>query len=60
MIAELITDPGKICEFLELRLKRHPLMVGAILHSRGMPFKPEHNELLTYSEGLAMAVLHRV
>lgn len=58
--AELITDSGKICEFLELRLRRHPLMVGAILHTKGLPFKPAHSELLAYSEGLAMAVLHRV
>ena len=60
VMAELITDSGKICEFLELRLKRHPLMVGAILHSRGLSFKPGHDELLAYSQGLAMAVLHRV
>ena len=60
VMAELITDSGKICEFLELRLKRHPLMVGAILHTRGLPFKPGHNDLLAYSQGLAMAVLHLI
>lgn len=60
VVAELITDPGQICSFIELRLKRHPLMVGAILHSKGLPFKPTHKDLLDYSNGLAMAILHRV
>lgn len=58
VVAELITDAEAICDFIVLRLKRHPLMVGAILHSKGLPFKPARSGLLAYSQGLAMAVLH--
>jgi len=34
-VAETVTDAGRIADFLELRLKRHPRMVGAILKSEG-------------------------
>ena len=59
VVAEVITDAEAICDFIALRLKRHPLMVGAILHSKGLPFKPARSDLLAYSQGLAMAILHR-
>jgi len=59
VVAELITDAETICDFIVLRLKRHPLMVGAILHSKGLSFKPARSDLLAYSQGLAMAVVHR-
>lgn len=56
--AELVTDAERICDFLELRLKRHPLMVGTILHSDGLPSKPGRSELLAYSGKLVMVILH--
>ena len=59
VVAELITDAEAICDFIVLRLKRHPLMVGAILHSKGLLYKPVRSDLLAYSQGLAMAILHR-
>lgn len=55
--AEVITDPDWIGDFLELRLKRHPLMVRAILHSDGLPFKPRRADLLAYASRLAMVIL---
>jgi deazaflavin-dependent oxidoreductase (nitroreductase family) len=35
-LAEPITDPARISDFLELRLKRHPLMIRAMLLSHGL------------------------
>jgi len=35
-VAEPITDPMRIADFLELRLKRHPHMVRAMLLSHGL------------------------
>jgi deazaflavin-dependent oxidoreductase (nitroreductase family) len=35
-LAEPITDPARIADFLELRLKRHPQMIRAMLLSHGL------------------------
>ncbi len=35
-LAEPITDPARVADFLELRLRRHPLMVRAMLLSHGL------------------------
>jgi len=35
-LAEPITDPARIADFLELRLKRHPLMIRLMLLSHGL------------------------
>jgi hypothetical protein len=36
-LAEPFTDPCRIVAFLELRLQRHPTMIGAILRLEGLP-----------------------
>jgi deazaflavin-dependent oxidoreductase (nitroreductase family) len=59
-MAETVTDPGRIADFLELRLKRHPKMVGAILKSEGLPEKPSRAELEEYARQLAMAIIRRL
>ncbi len=55
--AEPVTDPCRIADFLELRLKRHPQMVGAILKSVGLPAAPTRNQLEQYSAQLAMVII---
>jgi len=57
-VAELVEDPDKICDFLELRLGRHPRMVGAILRSAGLPRNPQRAQLYEYSRGLTLVLLH--
>jgi deazaflavin-dependent oxidoreductase (nitroreductase family) len=57
-LAEPITDPFRIADFLELRLKRHPRMVGAILRSEGLPASPTRAELEAYAAHLAMVIIH--
>ncbi len=56
-MAETVTDPGRIADFLELRLKRHPKMVGAILKSEGLPEAPSRAELEEYAQRLAMVII---
>ncbi len=58
-LAEPVTDPCRIADFLELRLKRHPRMVGAILKSVGVPASPTRAELEAYAGQLAMVILRR-
>jgi deazaflavin-dependent oxidoreductase (nitroreductase family) len=56
--AEAVTDPCRIADFLELRLRRHPRMVGAILRSEGLPAAPTRAELEEYARQLAMVIIH--
>jgi deazaflavin-dependent oxidoreductase (nitroreductase family) len=57
-IAEPVTDPARIADFLALRLRRHPLIVGQILHMDGLSRTPTRDELLRYAGRLAMVILH--
>jgi deazaflavin-dependent oxidoreductase (nitroreductase family) len=55
--AEAVTDPVVIADFLELRLRRHPRMVGAMLKSEGLPATPSRAELEAYASKLALAII---
>jgi deazaflavin-dependent oxidoreductase (nitroreductase family) len=56
-VAEAVTDPGRIADFIELRLRRHPRMVAAILRSEGLPPAPRRKELEEYAARLAMVII---
>jgi len=56
-IAEPVTDPRRIADFLELRLKRHPQMVGMIFLAEGLSATPSRAELETYARQLAMVII---
>jgi deazaflavin-dependent oxidoreductase (nitroreductase family) len=56
-IAETCTDPVRIADFLELRLERHPRMVGRILRFRGIPADPTRPQLEVYASRLAMVTI---
>ena len=56
-MAEPVIDPARIADFLELRLRRHPQMAGAMLKSEGLPATPSRAELETYARKLAMVII---
>jgi deazaflavin-dependent oxidoreductase (nitroreductase family) len=56
-IAEPITDPSRIANFLQVRLLRHPILVGNILRSEGLPKKPDRAQLEHFAEKSAMVVI---
>jgi len=56
-IAEPITDPRRIVDFIELRLRRHPKMMSAILQSDGLPAGPSRAQLEEYAAKLAMVII---
>jgi hypothetical protein len=56
-LAEPISDPARIADFLELRLRRHPRIVGAILRLEGLPGRPDRAQLEAYAVRLAMVVI---
>jgi len=43
--AQVITDSTQISEFLEMRLKRHPLMMGMMMFFHGLPPRPNRDQL---------------
>ena len=53
-VAEPITDPERIADFLEIRLQRHPRMVGGMLRAEGLPSNPSHTQLAAHAENKAM------
>jgi hypothetical protein len=55
--AEPVTDPARIADFLEIRLQRHPQMVGAILRREGLSKTPTRAELERYAANRAMVVI---
>ena len=58
-VAEPITDPKRIADFLELRLRRHPVMIRVIMFAEGLPFRFSRADLEEFSRDKAIAALHR-
>jgi deazaflavin-dependent oxidoreductase (nitroreductase family) len=57
-MSEVVSDASRIADFLELRLERHPRMVGAMLRSEGLSFPPSRAQLEAYAAGLTVVVIH--
>jgi deazaflavin-dependent oxidoreductase (nitroreductase family) len=58
--AEAVTDPIRVADFLELRLRHHPRMVGAMLKAEGLGVTPSRVELETYAGKLALAIIRPI
>jgi len=58
--ASIINECGQIADFLEVRLQRHPRMVGAILRGNGLALPPSRADLEQYARGLTLVVIREV
>lgn len=56
-IAEPVTDPERVADFLEYRLRRHPKVVGAIARREGLPRDPSRADLERYAAGRAVVMV---
>ncbi len=56
-IATIIEDSTKIVEFLKIRLKRHPKMIGRILQAEGLTIPPSLEELESYAKGMVIVAI---
>lgn len=56
-VAEVITDPGRIADFLQLRLERRPRMMGAMLRAEGLPPNPTRADLEAYAARTAVVAI---
>jgi deazaflavin-dependent oxidoreductase (nitroreductase family) len=56
--AEVVTEPGRIADFIEVRLQRHPLMVGTIMQrAHGLPKQPSREQLEKLAEKEALVII---
>jgi deazaflavin-dependent oxidoreductase (nitroreductase family) len=56
--AEPITDPDRVADYLESRLKNHPIMVGLMMKfAHGLPLRPTHEQLARLAKDLAVVRL---
>ncbi|MFQ5857009.1 MAG: nitroreductase/quinone reductase family protein [Anaerolineae bacterium] len=56
-LAEPITDPERVADFLELRLRRHPRMIGAMFRAAGLPAKPTRAQIEQYASQRALVAI---
>lgn len=56
-LAETITDTKQIADFLEVRLRRHPRMVGSMLRAEGIKMPPERRDIERYSTQLTLVAI---
>jgi len=58
-LADVVTDPARITDYLEVRLQRHPRMVAGILRSAGVLMPPSRVDLERYATQLALIIIKR-
>ena len=56
-LAEMITDTKSIADFLEIRLRRHPRMIGAMLRAEGLRMPPARGDLEQYAAQLTLVAI---
>jgi len=55
--AETVDDAQRVADFLELRLERHPRIIGRILEMEGLPARPSRQQLVDYAAHLALVIV---
>jgi deazaflavin-dependent oxidoreductase (nitroreductase family) len=48
--ADPITDPLQVADFLEKRLKLHPILAAVVMRVEGLGSTPSHEQLVSYAK----------
>ena len=57
-IAEPVTDPDRVADFLEYRRKRHPLMLGLMMKfAHQLPMHPSRTQFLEVGKSIPLMIL---
>ena len=57
--AEVITDSSKFADFMEVRLERHPRMIGLIMQkAHGLPKRPSREQLEDLAKDEVFVIVH--
>lgn len=60
-IAEVVTEVSRFADFLEVRLERHPRMIGLIMEkAHGLPRRPSREQLEKLAGKEALVIVHPV
>ncbi len=59
-MAEPVTDTARIADFIELRLRRRPRIVGMILEHEGLGRHPTRKQLESYAADSAIVILRPI
>jgi deazaflavin-dependent oxidoreductase (nitroreductase family) len=60
-VAETVTDPARIADLLEIRLQRHPVMIGLLMQkAHDLPKRPSREQLLDLAASEAMVIIQPV
>ena len=58
-VAEVVSEPSKIADFMEVRLERHPRMIGLIMEkAHGLPRRPSREQLVELAKTGALVIVH--
>jgi deazaflavin-dependent oxidoreductase (nitroreductase family) len=57
--AEVVNDPARFADFMEVRLERHPRMIGLIMEkAHGLPRHPSRKQLEEIAKTEVFVILH--
>lgn len=56
-LAEAVTEPVRVADFLAERLKRHPWMIGLLMRLEGMPLRYNRQDLENFAAGKALVII---
>jgi deazaflavin-dependent oxidoreductase (nitroreductase family) len=57
-LAEPVTDPERVAEFLAYRLKHHPFMIGLMMKfAHKLPMRPSRDQLLELGKSTPLVIL---
>ena len=57
--AEVIADPSKFADFVEVCLERHPFMIGLMMEkAHGLPRRPSRAQLEALAKDEAVVIVH--
>jgi len=58
--AEIVTDSSRFADFMEVRLERHPRMIGLIMEkAHGLPKRPSREQLEELAKNEAFVIVHQ-
>jgi deazaflavin-dependent oxidoreductase (nitroreductase family) len=55
--AEAVTEARRVADFLELRMKRHPWMIGLLMRLEGLPFRYTRQDLEHFAAKKTMVLI---
>jgi deazaflavin-dependent oxidoreductase (nitroreductase family) len=57
--AEIVIDPSRFADFIEVRLERHPRLIGMIMEkAHGLPKRPSREQLEELAKNEAFVIVH--